>query len=104
MLFMQKRNIKYKGLIRKPKLKKYICQYYGWISGYGDWDCDEFTIMAYDKKEAIEKANLRLRGSLIKGKPYVILESTYKLKQKAFEPIYLEQMKQINNQLNKSNE
>ena len=88
-------------MIRKKKLKKYICQYYGWISGYGDWDCDDFIVIAYDKKEATQKVNDRLKTSLLKGKPSVMLLSTYKAKQKAFEPIYKKQMEEINKQLNK---
>jgi len=66
----------------KKKMKKYICSYYGWISSYGDWDCNDFIIMAYNKKEAIEKADQRLTGALIKGKPYVQLLSTYTAKMK----------------------
>ena len=88
-------------IIRKKKLKKYICQYYGWISGYGDWDCDDFVVMAYDKKEATQKVNDRLKTSLLKGKPSIMLLSTYQNKMKAFEPIYKKQMEEINKQLNK---
>ena len=48
-----------KRIVRKPKLKKYICSYYGWISSYGDWDSDDFIVMAFDKKEATQKSHDR---------------------------------------------
>mgnify|MGYP003134116354 CR=1 FL=1 len=70
----------------KQKLKKYVCMYYGWITQYGDWDVDSFHIMAYDKKEAIQKANTLLQNTLLKGKPQVITEAYYNQK-----------MKQLNN-------
>ena len=41
-------------MLKPKKLKKFVCIYYGWITRYGDWDVDEFHIMAYDKQEAKE--------------------------------------------------
>ena len=64
--------------LNKPKkLKKYICQYYGWISGYDDWDCDDFIIMAYDKVEATAKMKTAMTNRLTKGKSSLMLLSTY---------------------------
>lgn len=72
--------------LNKPKkLKKYICQYYGWIASYGDWDCDDFIIMAYDKTEATAKMKDLMKRRLTKGKPHLMLLSTYTAKMKAFE-------------------
>jgi hypothetical protein len=88
-------------LFKKRKLKKYICQYYGWIAHYGDWDCDDFIIMAYDKKEATEKMNDKMKTRLTKGEPSLMLLSTYKAKMKAFEPEYKKQVEEINNQVKK---
>jgi hypothetical protein len=67
----------------KQKLKKFVCIYYGWITQYGDWDVDSFHIMAYDKQEAVDKANTLLQNKLLKGKPQIITEAYYnqKLKQ-----------------------
>jgi hypothetical protein len=84
-------------MIKKIKMKKYIVQYYGWIAGYGDWDCDDFVVMAYNIKDAKEIMEQRLTGKLIKGTPSIMLLSTYTQKMKAFEPIYKEQIKEINN-------
>jgi hypothetical protein len=84
---------------RKMKFKKYIVQYYGWISSYGDWDCDDFVILAENKDEAIKIMDQRLQTTLTKGEPSIMLLSTYKAKMKAFEKEYKQQVKQINNKL-----
>ena len=81
---------------RKIKFKKYIVQYYGWISSYGDWDCDDFVILAENKDEAIKIMDQRLQSKLLKGEPSIMLLSTYKAKMKAFETEYEQQVKQIN--------
>jgi len=69
-------------MYKQKKLKKYVCVYYGWISGYGDWDIDDFVLMAYDKDEAKQKVKERLQSVLIKGEPAVMLKSTYDNKMK----------------------
>ena len=60
--------------------RKYIVNYYGWIAGYGDWDCDDFIVRAKSKGEAVQLANERLKNTLLKGKPHVELYSTAKRK------------------------
>ena len=90
------------GLKRKMKFKKYIVQYYGWISSYGDWDCDDFVILAENKDEAKKVMNQRLQSKLLKGKPSIMLLSTYKAKMRAFEPEYQRQIKEINNNVSGS--
>jgi hypothetical protein len=69
-------------MYKKKKLKKYVCVYYGWITGYGDWDIDDFVLMAYDKDEARQKVKERLQTVLTKGEPTVILKSTFDKKMK----------------------
>lgn len=86
------------GLKRKMKFKKYIVQYYGWISSYGDWDCDDFVVLAENMTEAKKVMDQRLQNKLLKGKPSIMLLSTFKAKMKAFEPKYKQQLKEINNQ------
>ena len=65
--------------------KKYIVCYYGWISGYGDFDMDDFTVKAKNKDEAIQLANQQLKNTLLKGKPHVELYSTYERKCKNYQ-------------------
>ena len=55
-------------------MKKYICQY----CGLSNLDC--FLIMAYDKKEATEKMNQILMTKIVKGKPSLLLLSSFKSK------------------------
>ena len=76
-------------------MKKYIVQYYGWIAGYGDWDCDDFVVMAYNIKDAKEIMEQRMTGKLIKGKPSIMLLSTFTKKMKAYDAA--QKQKQINN-------
>ena len=68
---------------RKKKLNKYVCAYIGMVSEHYKNDFDWFVIMAYDKKEAKEKMDMLLRKRLVKGKPSLMLMSTFenKLKQ-----------------------
>lgn len=83
---------------RKMKFKKYIVSYYGWISSYGDWDCDDFIVLAENIAEAKKVMTQRLQNILLKGKPSIMLLSTFTAKMKAFEPKYKKQMEEINNQ------
>ena len=69
-------------MYKQKKLKKYVCVYYGWTTGYGDWDINDFVLMAYDKDEAKQKVKERLQSVLIKGEPAVMLKSTYDNKMK----------------------
>jgi predicted membrane-bound spermidine synthase len=66
-------------------MKKYICQYYGWIPSYGDWDCDDFIIIAKNKKEASDIMNKRLKNKFLKGEPSLMLYSTYQRQMKEWE-------------------
>ncbi len=55
-------------------MKKYICQYNGLSK------LDSFLIMAYDKIEATEKMNRILLTKIVKGKPSLLLLSSYNAK------------------------
>ena len=59
------------------RLRKYIVQYYGWIGGYGDFDVDDFIVRAPNLKEAKVIMNDRLKKVLLKGKPSIMLYSTF---------------------------
>jgi hypothetical protein len=69
-------------LLRKQKLKKYVCAYYGMVSEHYKRELDWFVIMAYDKREAKEKMDMYLQRRLVKGKPSLMLMSTFEKKLK----------------------
>ena len=63
-------------------MRKYRVCYYGWISSYGDWDCDDFIVTAPNIKEAKKIMHESLSLILLKGEPSIQLNSEYEKQMK----------------------